>query len=87
MNHCSKILVGSLLITLAIIASCKQAPEPVIDMEMGVPNFGLYDQNGAFHTLYYHSNAKAVVLYVQGNECPISNLSGHNLRMMRSNFS
>ncbi len=36
-----------------------------------VDNFRLLDQNGASHELYYLSDAKAVVLMVHGNGCPI----------------
>jgi len=36
-----------------------------------VDNFRLLDQNGASHELYYLSDAKAVVIMVHGNGCPI----------------
>jgi hypothetical protein len=36
-----------------------------------VDNFRLLDQNGASHELYYHSDAKAVVLMAHGNGCDI----------------
>ena len=36
-----------------------------------VDNFRLLDHNGASHELYYFSDAKAVVLMVHGNRCPI----------------
>ena len=40
-------------------------------VDVSVPNFGLYDNHGGFHRLHYYDNAKAVVLFVQGNKCPI----------------
>ena len=43
-------------------------PEPI---DQRAKNFGLYDHQNNFHRLYYYSDAKAVVLYVQGNSCPI----------------
>ena len=36
-----------------------------------VDDFTLLDQNGLAHQLYYHSDAPAVVLFVQGNGCPM----------------
>ncbi len=40
-------------------------------VDVAVPNFGLFDNHGGFHRLHYYDNAKAVVLFVQGNKCPI----------------
>ena len=36
-----------------------------------VENFRLYDHRGTSHELYYYSDAKAVVVLIQGNGCPI----------------
>ena len=36
-----------------------------------VDNFRLLDQNGASHELYYHSDAKAIVVMAHGNGCDI----------------
>ena len=38
---------------------------------MRVDNFMLLDQDGQAHELHYYSDAKAIVLIVQGNGCPI----------------
>lgn len=73
-------------IGLLCIISCQKAPEPVLDMEKTVSNFSLIDQNGEFHTLYYYSDAKAVVLYVQGNACPIVRNNITDLKAVRKNF-
>ena len=81
-----KLTIGTVLFSLLIFFSCKETPEPVIDMESTVPNFGLHDQNGAFHTLYYYSDADAVVLYVQGNECPIVRNAITDLKAVRREF-
>ncbi len=80
------ILCSAFICFSIYISSCKDAPEPVIDMEAGVPNFGLHDQNGEFHTLYYYSDAKAVVLYIQGNECPIVRNAIIDLKSVRREF-
>jgi len=68
------------------IFSCKDAPDPIIDMDAGVPNFGLIDQNGEFHTLYYYSDAEAIVLYIQGNECPIVRNAITDIKAVRRQF-
>ena len=36
-----------------------------------VDNFMLLDHMGDAHELYYHRNASAIVMMVQGNGCPI----------------
>jgi hypothetical protein len=36
-----------------------------------VDNFMLLDQHGKAHELYYHADAEAVVIMIQGNGCPI----------------
>jgi len=81
-----KCFVGTVIISIILFAACRTAPEPVIDMDAGVPNFGLHDQNGAFHNLYYYSDAKAVVLYVQGNKCPIVRNAITDIRSVRREF-
>ena len=84
MNNIVKFLSCSLVFILVL--SCKQAPEPVFDLDAGVANFGLYDQNGEFHNLYYYSDAKAVVLYIQGNKCPIVRNAISDLKVVRKEF-
>jgi peroxiredoxin len=55
-------------------------------MDLEVPNFGLHDQNGEFHTLYYYSDAKAIVLYIQGNACPIVRNAITDIKAVRKQF-
>lgn len=86
MIRSSKFLFSLIIFSLCFAYSCRQSPEPVIDMETGVPNFGLYDQNGEFHTLFYYSDAKAIVLYVHGNECPIVRNAVTDLKSVRKEF-
>ncbi|MEM1122473.1 MAG: redoxin domain-containing protein [Bacteroidota bacterium] len=75
---------GICLLTYA----CQITNEPAveIDMELEVPNFGLHDHNGDFHTLYYYSDAKAIVLYVQQNSCPINRNAVKDLKAVRRQF-
>ena len=51
-----------------------------------VDNFRLLDQNGASHELYYLSDAKAVVIMVHGNGCPIVRKSLPALREIREHY-
>ena len=58
--------VGILLFTLGLADSAL-----ALNPGDRVDNFRLLDQNGASHELYYLSDAKAVVIMVHGNGCPI----------------
>ncbi|MEO6025073.1 MAG: redoxin family protein, partial [Burkholderiales bacterium] len=49
-------------------------------------NFRLLDQNGASHDLYYLSDAKAVVIMVHGNGCPIVRKTLPGLREIREQY-
>ena len=51
-----------------------------------VDNFTLLDHNGAAHELYYQSDAKALVIMVQGNGCPIVRNAWHDLKVVRDAY-
>ncbi len=51
-----------------------------------VDNFRLLDQNGASHELYYLSDAKAVVIMVHGNGCPIVRNTVPELKEIRDRY-
>ena len=68
------------------MASCSQEIAPP-DMEVSVKNFGLYDQYDDFHRLHYYDDAKAVVLYVQGNSCPIVRKSVETFENIREEYA
>ena len=51
-----------------------------------VDNFSLIDHQGAAHELYYHSDASAIVLMVQGNGCPIVRNALPDYRALRDSF-
>ena len=52
-----------------------------------VDDFALLDQTGAYHRLHYHADAPAIVLFVQGNGCPIARNALPALRAVRDSFS
>ncbi|HKQ26007.1 MAG TPA: redoxin family protein [Burkholderiales bacterium] len=51
-----------------------------------VDNFRLLDQHGASHELYYLSDAKAVVIMVHGNGCPIVRNTVPDLKEIRDRY-
>ena len=52
-----------------------------------IENFALLDHRGAAHELYYHSDAKAVVLMVHGNGCPISRNAWPRFRELQDEYA
>ena len=59
---------------------------PVNGMADRVENFRLLDQAHSSHELYYHKDAKAVVLMVTMNGCPIVRNMLPDLRKIRARF-
>ncbi|MDC8004939.1 redoxin domain-containing protein [Aureisphaera galaxeae] len=49
--------------------SCKEAPQPIADGRKA--DYAFYDAHGEFHRFSRYNDSKAIVLYVQGNGCPI----------------
>lgn len=52
-----------------------------------VDDFALLDHTGAHHRLGYHTDASAVVLFVQGNGCPIARNALPALRAIREAYA
>lgn len=77
-----RIFFSSLLIAniCSLDATFAAAPGDRVD------NFRLLDQNGVSHELRYLSDAKAVVLMVQGNGCPIVRQALPALREIRGSY-
>lgn len=48
---------------------CTNKPKPMADSRTN--DYALYDETGGFHRLSYYNDSKAIVLWVQGNGCPI----------------
>jgi hypothetical protein len=74
-------LLTSILASLA----CTQLAHALSPGER-VDNFRLLDQNGASHELYYHSDAKAVVLMAHGNGCDIVRQTLPALKELREKY-
>lgn len=51
-----------------------------------VEDFMLLDQNGKAHHLYYYSDAKAVVIMIQGNGCPVVRNLLPDFKKIRDNY-
>ena len=64
------------MVALAIslcLGSRAESPPPA-KASVAVQDFALLDHQGAFRHLHYYANdpaTKAIVLFVQGNDCPI----------------
>ena len=58
-----------LLLLLLLALSCQEPPGPVPDDRIN--DYALYDSAGGFHRFSRYNNKKALVLFVQGNGCPI----------------
>ena len=73
-------------ILILILPSCQKPSLEPEALEMSVRNFGLYDHKDDFHRLYYYDDAEAVVLYVQGNSCPIVRKSIQTFESIRKDY-
>lgn len=51
-----------------------------------ISDFALLDHNGVFQQLYRHSDAKAVVIISQGNDCPIIQKYGKTINEIKKKF-
>jgi peroxiredoxin len=69
---------ASLLLVTLVFSTVSQAQR--------VDNFVLLDQNGEAQNLYYHQDAKAVVIMVQGNGCPIVRNAINDYKQVRDEF-
>lgn len=77
-------LMNKLLIagSLALASSLSFADEWL----KSIPEFSLEDHTGKVHSLDMYTDSKFVVLYVQGNGCPIARIALPNLREVRDEF-
>ncbi len=75
-----------LLTTISFLSCSEQRVTKEIDYSK-VTDFGLFDHKGDFHRLQYHKDAAAVVLFVQGNKCPIVRKAFIDLQAIKSAYS
>ena len=93
------IVTGWLVVvsTTLLVLGCASAPPVLTDDERTerralyttgeqVENFALLDADGDFHELHRYGDAKAIVLYVQGNDCPIVRHGASDLRKVEEEF-
>jgi hypothetical protein len=58
-----------LLAVLLVAFGCESPPRPVADSRLN--DYALYDQFGELHRFSSYNDSKGIVLFVQGNGCPI----------------
>ncbi|MEM6413126.1 MAG: redoxin domain-containing protein [Pseudomonadota bacterium] len=63
------------------------ASNPTAISSAPVDNFLLLDHRGEAHELYYHSDASAIAIMVQGNGCPIVRKGWSDFAQVRDQFS
>lgn len=61
--------ISTLFVVFLAATSCKDTPTAIPDSRKS--DYALYDANGGFHRFSRYNNKKAIVLWVQGNGCPI----------------
>jgi len=85
-----KIPAGWALLTTAALCFgyllWKQPASPAGQVQK-VPNFRMLDHQGRSHELYYYRDAKAVVLFWQGNGCPIVRLSVSKIAELEKKYA
>ncbi len=77
----SRLFVLFVLVGLTTLGSMPHALAKRVD------NFVLLDHRGDAHELYYHKDAAAVVIMVQGNGCPVVRNALVDFKALRSQFS
>ena len=75
-------------IRLFVLVTTLGLAGPAAALEPGdrVDNFRLLDQAGASHELYYHSDARAIVLMTHGNGCPIVRSTLPRMKEIRGRY-
>ena len=86
-HHFLSVLMPAFLLAWCGCSQNGRLPAPENDPKAKVENFVLLDQHGHAHELYYYSDAKAVVLYVHGNGCPIARNQISTLKAIRNDFA
>jgi len=76
------------LFSISLFQSCSSRTPRVekVTTDVSIPNFGLFDHTGGFHRLHYYDNYDAIVLFVQGNKCPIVRNAFTDFKQIKSSF-
>lgn len=75
-----KALLVAVSAVVFLVACTKGRPSSKHPAPDGVPEFTLLDQDGVSHNLYRDSDARAVVIIGQGNDCPIIQKYSNRIR-------
>lgn len=86
--------IAAFVLAFAVASGCSKAPAeaapPAAKAEITtpatIPNFTLKDQNGATHELYKMTDAKAVVITMQGVGCPIVQKMTPDLKKVQADY-
>ena len=82
----SRLLYFLILFSVLCFGSCGSNSFEAVVLDERVQNFGLYDHQDNFHRLHYYSDASAIVLYVQGNACPIVRKSIRGIEAIKEGY-
>lgn len=82
-SSCSSLLITTLALVMVLIGVTTSAN--VAASRIG--DFTLLDHTGKSHQLSWYNDQEAVVVYVQGNGCPIVRNGSHTLKSIRDEFS
>jgi peroxiredoxin len=80
-------LVASIAILVGDMPASEKSTEVTFKSLGEVSDFGLTDQQGIFHQFSYYNDKQAMVVFVQGNGCPIVRNSISELHELRRKFS
>jgi peroxiredoxin len=69
-----------------VVTLCLACPAAALEPGERVDNFRLLDQDGRSHELYYHSDARAIVLMTYGNGCGIVRKTLPRLKELRDRY-
>jgi len=78
--------MNKLIMSLAaLVLMCSQASHGFENYRIG--DFALLDETGKYHKLSWYGDQKAVVIFIQGNGCPIVRNSAPELRAIRDAYA
>jgi hypothetical protein len=81
--HGLRPILFTLTLGFCLVATAEVAPAAASSKPVKAENFRLLDHRGESHELYRYRDHKAVVLYVQGNGCPIARQSYPEIKRIR----